>query len=686
MLEARSVAVVGASERVGSVGHETLVELMEGGFDGAVYPVNPKYKELLGHRCYPSLADLPEPCDLAIIALANRLLEESLASAAALGVGSTVIFASGYESPREGVPPLTERLAAIARQAGMAICGGNCMGFINVERRLRASGWYEPKPLDPGGITLVSHAGSVFAALLHNDRKLRFNLAVSSGQELVTTTADYLHYALDLESTRAIALFIETVRDVTGFRAALDRASELDVPVVALKVGREALTREMVTAHSGALAGEDAAYEALFGAHGVLRVASLGEMADTLALFVAGRRAGPGGLASIHESGGERAMIVDAAAAVGVPLAEVSRKTADRIGALLEEGLLPVNPLDFWGTGRDSFDVITGCMRALLDDPAVAALAFTADLIHEKDPMESYVGMFLDVWPRTEKPMAMLSNFSNGIDRQNVDVLNAAGPPVLEDTLTGLAAFRHLFAYRDHRGLPPVEDGSPVSPQTLERWRLRLGSGAPIDELEGLSLLSDYGIPVVKARVARTFEEAMDAAAELAWPVAVKTAAREVTHKSDVDGVRLGVRGAPALKAAYEDLRSRLGPEVTVARMAPSGVEMALGIVRDRQFGPLVLVAAGGILVELLRDRRLALPPLDQERARRMIDRLTVRPMLGAFRGQPPADVGSAARALVAMSWLARDLGEQLEALDVNPVIVGPQGCVAVDVLVIPRA
>ena len=685
MLEARSVAVIGASAREGSVGHQTMVELLEGGFDGAVYPVNPKYDELFGHRCYASIADVPEPADLAVVSLANSLLEDTLRTCVDADVGSAVIYASGYEEPSDGVPPLTERLAEIARDAGMAVCGGNCMGFVNVERRLRATGWYEPKPLEPGGITFISHSGSAFVALLHNDRHLRLNLAISSGQEFVTTTSDYIRYALERESTKAIALFIEAVRDVAGFREACRTAAARDVPVIALKVGREELTREMVSAHSGALAGEDGAYEALFEADGILRVESLDEMGDVLALFVAGRRAGPGALASIHDSGGERAMIVDAAAATGVPLARVSKPTSDRMGELLEEGLLPVNPLDFWGTGRDAFGVITGCARALVEDPDVAAFVFTADLTHEDDPMQSYVGMFLDVWPQTEKPMAMLSNFASGIDPENRRVLDAAGAPLLEGTLTGLAAFRHLFAYRDHRAQPPIQASPGVPGHVRDRWRGRLELGLPLDEQEGLQLLADYGIRTVEARVVKGFRDALDAAMELGWPVALKTAEREIQHKSEVGGVKLHIGGAPALKAAYEEMASRLGPRVTVAKMAPKGVELAFGIVWDPQLGPLVLVAAGGVLVEILHDRRLALPPLDESRARRMVDRLKVRRLLDGVRGQPPAHVGAVVGALVSLSRLAVDLGEHIGALDANPVIATPEECLAVDALVIPR-
>jgi acetate---CoA ligase (ADP-forming) len=264
-------------------------------------------------------------------------------------------------------------------------------------------------------------------------------------------------------------------------------------------------------------------------------------------------------------------------------------------------------------------------------------------------------------------------------------LLDGDGIPVLEGTLTGLAAFRHLFAYRDFRARSPVEAESPVADEVRERWRDRLESGGPFDELEGLALLSDYGVPVVASVRADTLEDAISAAEGIGFPVAVKTAAPGVQHKSDVGGVRLDVDDSPSLEDAYTDLERRLGPAVTLAPMAPPGVEIALGIVRDPQFGPLVLVGAGGVLVEIMRDRLLAMPPLDEARARSMIDRLEVRPLLDGIRGQPAADVDALTRTIAAMSWLAQDLGDHLEAIDANPVICGPSGCVAVDALLILR-
>jgi acyl-CoA synthetase (NDP forming) len=368
-----------------------------------------------------------------------------------------------------------------------------------------------------------------------------------------------------------------------------------------------------------------------------------------------------------------------------VPLAEISDETSKRMEALLDPGLPPVNPLDFWGTGRDSHEIITGCVRALLEDPAVAALAFSVDLTSEDYPEMGYIAMARETFPETGKPFAMLSNFSSGIDRTDAKLLEGDGIPVLEGTQTGLAAFRHLFAYRDFCARELIRGVSPASDEVRERWVGRLSNGEPFDGLEGLALLADYGVPVVEGARVDTLDDAIAAAARIGFPVALKTAAPGVQHKSDVGGVKLGIDDAPSLEGAYGDLERRLGPRVTVAPMAPPGTEIALGVVRDPQFGPLVLVGAGGVLVEVLKDRRLAMPPLDELRARSMVDGLEIRPLLDGVRGQPPADVDAVARAIVALSWLANDLGDRFEALDANPIICGPGGCVAVDALVIER-
>jgi acyl-CoA synthetase (NDP forming) len=657
-------------------------QLLSGGFEGEVAAVNPKWEEVEGVACYPSLNEIPFDVDLAILGIPNSILEEQLRAVADMGIESAVIFASGYEGdPSDS--SLISRLKAICANSGITICGGNCMGFINFDQKLRALAFEEPPDMEPGGISWITHSGSAFTALLHNDRHLRFNLAVSAGQEFTTTVSDYMRYAVQQPSTGVIALFIETVRDPDGFRAALLDAAAADIPVVALKVGREEQAQRLVEAHSGALAGEDGVYDALFDSHGVMRVKSFNEMGDTLELLSAKRRATAGGLTAIHDSGGERAHLIDAAAEVGIPFAEISDATIERLRAGLEPGLPAVNPLDAWGTGNDFESIFLECMRALLADGDAGALAFVVDLAGE-DLEWGYANVAERVFSESEKPMAVVSNLAAAIDPNAASRLRAAGVPVLVDTFNGLRAFRHLFDYRDFRNLAPVDAGPPVWARTHERWVERLGRPQAWDEVETLQMLGSYGLPVAPSRTTSGIDEAVDAADEFGYPVALKITGS--SHKSDEGGVRVAIEDEQALARAHRTMTERFeGVELVVQKMAEPGIEMALGLVHDDQFGPVVILASGGVFIEVLRDRALALPPLDEARALRMIDRLASRRLLDGVRGGKPADVAALAEAIARFSLLALDLGDHIAALDVNPIIVGPKGCTIVDALLIPK-
>jgi acetate---CoA ligase (ADP-forming) len=680
MLEARSVAMVGASPRFDTPGNYMVKQLVIGGFSGEVAAVNPRYDEVEGIACFPRLEELPFVPELVLLAVGNRRLEGQMEAAARCGARGVVVFASGLEDPPDD-PPLTERLRSIAADAGMAVCGANCMGFADVERGLRALAFEERADLEPGNVAWISHSGSAFSALLHAERGIRFNLAVSTGQELRTTMADYMLYALERESTRVISLFLETVRDPERFRLALETAAERDVPVVALKVGRTPTSRRLVTAHSGALAGDDAAYEALFDAYGVARVGTLNEMADLLELLGAERRAAPGGLAAILDSGGERAHLVDAAADLEVPLATPSEETLRDVAARLEPGLPAVNPLDAWGTDNDPYNIFLDCSRYLADDPDTGAFAYVVDL-HSDRAERGHAWAAERVWASTQKPFAVVCGVTSAIQDSAAAHLRSSGIPVLEDVTSGLRAFLHLFERRDARRPSSLRLPDPAPQETVWRWREVLSTGEDLGEASALEMLADYGVPVARTAAATDLEGVLAAAGRLGYPVALKTAT--ASHKTEAGGVTLGIRDEVVLATAYRDMSSRLGPAVTVQEMVEPGVEMALGVIHNAQFGPLVLVAAGGVLIETLGDRRLALPPLDEERASKLIDRLDARPLLDGVRGAPPADVDALARALSRLSLLARDLGDLIGALDINPIIASPRGCVAVDALVEP--
>ncbi|HUZ20534.1 MAG TPA: acetate--CoA ligase family protein [Acidimicrobiales bacterium] len=688
MLEARSVALVGASGRPGSFGERLVTETAKSRAPVELHLVNPRYDEVLGRRCVASLDELAEPVDLVLLGVPDAALEAELRRAARRGDRAAVVFGSAYEDALPGRPALRERLATLARAAGMALCGAGCMGFVNVAHGLRAIGYVEPDALPGGPIALITHSGSVFSAMLRTRRRLGFTLAVSSGQELVTTAASYLDYALDLPETRLVALVLETMREPEALRRVLGRAAGGGVRVVALTVGASATGRSMVAAHSGALAGEDGAWEALFDAYGVTRVGDLEELADTLELFSGGRRAGAtsptGGIATVHDSGAERALVADVAERVGLRFAEISPTTRHRLAGLVDAGLEPGNPLDVWGTGADTAGLVASCLEALADDADVAALALSVDLLAELDGDDSYPRAALRAHRSTAKPFAVVTNMASALDPGAADELRQQGVPVLEGTRSGLLALRHLLDEREARHLPPARAAAPHDPARRARWLARLASG-PLDGAASLGLLAEYGIATVAALPARTPGEAVAAAEALGFPIVLKTDEPGIAHKSDVGGVMLGLADAGAVATAYEDLAARLGPRALVSPTAPAGVEIALGLVRDAHLGPLVVVGAGGVLVELLGDRAVGLPPIDEPRARRMLGRLRVAPLLDGMRGAAPADRPALAGAIVALSALAEELGDVLDALDVNPLLCSRAGAIAVDALVVGR-
>jgi len=765
MLEARSVALVGASRRPDSFGSRMLAEVVKSTARPAVYPVNPRYRDIEGLRCYPSLADLPEPADLVLLGVPDAALEEQLTLAARLGSRSAVIFGNAHEDAPRRVPGpapdpaadsvpaeqtplgsplpairqpqgserispnsedpgagnLRQRLASIALSAGMELCGAGCMGFANVSHGLRAMGYVEPDPLPAGPVALVTHSGSVFSTLLRTRRGFGFTLAVSSGQELVTAAPSYLSYALAQPETKVLALVLEAMRQPDRLRQVLATAAERDMPVVLLAAGQSASGRAMVAAHSGALAGADAAWEALARAYGVHRVADLAELAETVELFSLlatsrrpfintkvpststqdGRSAvgaeRPGGdaanfmpvrgIATVHDSGLERAHLVDVADQLGVPFAAISEATKARLAGLLDPGLIPENPLDVWGTGAGTRELFAASLNALADDDAVDAVALAVDLVPELDGDTSYRLAMLDVAAHTGKPAVVISNLPSAIDPDAAALLRGRGIPVLEGVRPGLLALRHML---DHSGRGPTRAPLPaghaartVNAARAERAMALLARSGESGAAQ-LALIAAYGIATARAERVTGRGAAAAAARRIGYPVVLKTDEPGVAHKSDAGGVLLGIRDEAELLKCYADLAGRLGPAALVCESVPPGTELALGLVKDPDLGPLVIVGAGGTLVEVIGDRVVTMPPQTPEQATDLLGGLKVARLLAGVRGARPADIGAVARAIACLAELAGELGEHIEALDINPLICGPGGAVAVDVLIVP--
>ncbi|MEQ8895935.1 MAG: acetate--CoA ligase family protein [Roseovarius sp.] len=685
LLRPKSVAFIGASNRQDTPGNVMVASAAVDGYAGNLYPVNPKATDVAGLTCYPDMASLPERVDHAVIGLADSRVEQALQDAIESGIRAATIF-TGCDLSDQGDHALLHRLADIARDADLQICGPNSMGLLNPTIGLRLNGFASPIPLRPGNIALILQSGSAFSALAYNHPRLRYSFCVSTGREIATRSEDYMLWALDQPETKVIGLFQETARDPAKFIHALDRARACGIPVIVLKVGKTELSARFAASHSGAIAGNAAAYEAAFRSYGVIETDTLDEFGACLQLFskVDTANLPDGALSGVHDSGGEREMVVDLAARERVQYAAISEATRQVLRDNLDSGLKPENPLDAWGSGHEFESKTENCMTALMDDPATGALGLFQDIRDGSYVAAGFLSALRNAARHSGKPAIVVTNYS-AVRHENVALATIeAGLPVIEGSQEGLKAIRELFAFRDRRKLARGSI-APTAPGIIEKWRNRLSLPRLMTEAEALELLSDYKIETPKAISVNTLPEVRDAAKKIGFPLALKTASPGIHHKSDVAGVCLGLENVESTEAAYRDLSERLGPDVVLEQMMPPGIELAFGLVQDEAFGPFVMLAAGGIWIEALDDRVVALPPFSPEQARSMIDELRIRPLLNGGRGVLPADIDAIAQSLACFSQLAADLGDLIEEMDVNPLFATAGGLCAVDALLTLR-
>jgi acyl-CoA synthetase (NDP forming) len=682
LLRPRSVAVVGASARKDSMGEWSLTNLIRGGFASNIYPVNPAYDALQSLRCYKSLTDLPEVPDLVLFAVSDQRIEAVFDEAIKLAVPAAVLMSSMYvDDDKE--PFLKDRIREKIHAAGMLVCGANGMGFYNIRDSVWACGFDSRMHVAPGNASLISHSGSGMCGIIDCEERLRLNFAVSTGNELSVSMDQYLDFVLELPETKVVGLFIETARNPVGFRAALEKAAEKRIPIVALKVGRTRKSVELTISHSGALAGDDATYDALFERYGVHRVHDMDELATALILFAELNPIGPGGLVTLHDSGGERQLIVDLADSAGVPMTDLGVDTVAAIKEVLDPELPAVNPLDAWSRGGETAaSQMTDCLALMLQDDDAALGA----IVHDRGPdgfiYPNYVDRMRHASDQTGKPVALVAaRQGTGCDPLVVATTHN-GFPVVDGVSTFLRGVRGLMNYRDFLQRPPMKAADAVE-ETVANWSKRLQDSPLLDEEISLSLLRDFGIAAVRSQIAETSDELKALAIELGYPLALKTAKPGVAHKTEQKGVILDIRDEDQLIDSYASIGPRLGSRVILAKMAPAGVEMFLGARTDPQFGPVVMLGFGGVLAEVIGDVVFALPPFDAAYVRRRLDELKLFSLLDGVRGSQPCDVDAFCIMAEKFSVMVDALRNELKEIDVNPVIISNKECLAVDALIV---
>ena len=682
-----SIALLGASERSGTPGHVLADMAINSSYSGRIYPVNPSYPTIFDRTCFGDLEALPETVDHVVIALGNTHLEQVLRKVIAHGAKAATIFSSGVLA-EEGESRLWHRLSEMASAAGLQICGANGMGFYNVTQDLYAGIFEKPQKIVKGGISIIAQSGSAFAAFCHNGCRLGFNLCVSSGDEMTTSVADYMDWALEQRETRVIGLFLETIRKPGAFIQALEKANKKNIPVVALKVGQSPLAAKMAMTHTGAIAGNHAAYEALFRKYGVIEVSDLDEMGATLMLLQYGCEAGTGSLAAVFESGGFRELFTDLAYQHRVEFASIEESTRAELRKHLDPGLEAENPLDAWGSPDRFEERFHACLHTLMQDPNVAAGVFVSNFRDGYFLSEAIYRVVEDVSKRISKPLVLSNCYSDIANDALCKRSQAAGIPIIDGLGETLFAFKHVFNYWKFLKKSSLPKGAPVFDAELVKKHkdfINGYSGNSLSESDALRILSDFSTQTVEHSLVSTREELVESAQAIGYPVVLKTAESNIHHKSDSNGVFINISCEEELMQKYQELFDRLGPKALLSRMIGLGVEISLGAINDPQFGPVVMVAAGGVLVEIMADRAVAMCPVNEQEAEELISSLRTARLLNGVRGQQPSNKRALVETIVGLSEFAFEFRDCIEEIDINPVLVNADGATAVDALIVRK-
>ncbi|HQS82371.1 MAG TPA: bifunctional acetate--CoA ligase family protein/GNAT family N-acetyltransferase [Thiobacillus sp.] len=698
LFNARSVAVFGASEREDSVAGILFRNLRHAGYKGAVYPVNPKHETVFGERCYASASELPAVPELALIATPAPTVAAIMDACGERGIRHAIVLSAGFREVGAAGVALEASLTAVAKKHGIRFIGPNCLGIQRPSIGLNAT--FSQGATLSGDLALVSQSGAICTAMLDwaETNGIGFSSVISTGASADLDFGEILDYLASDTQTRGILLYIEGIRDARRFMSAL-RATSRFKPIVMVKVGRHAAGSKAVQSHTGALVGSDAVFDALVRRAGVVRVNTI------LQLFASARALSthiqPGGnrLAIVTNGGGPGVMATDLAVELGVRMAELSPATIEALNAVLPANWSQANPLDIIGdaTAERYRAAVAAC---LADDNVDGVLAMLTPQAMTR-PTEAAAAV-IEVAKTSSKPV-LTCWMGEAQVFEGRRLFKQAGIPYFTTPEPAVEVFSFLSAfYENQRQL--MQTPGPLSQQAApdaEGARLIIESALAhgrhlLNEVESKALLAAFHIPIAQTLIARDPMEAMLMAQQMGFPVAMKINSPDITHKSDVNGVRLGLSSGQAVRSAFGEMLAdvkRLRPDATlegivVEPMAarPHAREVLLGMTSDPVLGPVIVFGAGGVDVEAFRDRAVTLPPLNRYLARDLIQRTRVATLLGSFRNRPPVDMDALENVLLRLSEMVCEL-PWLEELDINPLLVDEHGALALDarIVIAPR-
>lgn len=683
----RSIAVIGASADPKKLTGRPVAYLQKHGFAGTILPVNPRYPAISGLSCYPDIGSLPTVPDVGLVLLGGDHVLEAVRQLAQAGAGAAIVLAAGFgEAGAEG----QQRQQALKEAAGsMRLLGPNTIGLINVTDRimLSASGALELEEFPQGNIALVSQSGGILGSLLSRavGRGIGFSKLIATGNEADLDVSDLVDHLLEDDATSVIALYLEALRKSDRFRAVAAKAARMGKPIVAFKVGRSEAGSRSAASHTGALAGADRVYDALFRQIGVIRAATFADLLDIPAALAPRRRLQGRRIAVLTSTGGAATLVADSAGLAGFETPPPDEATAERLRGLdIRDAVLDRNPIDVTLAGLRP-DLFRSAIGTLLQSPTYDAVTVIIGSSGLGQP-DLVAGPVVEALGQSDKPLLVfVSPEAPGILRH----LNRNGVPAFAAPESCAAAFSAMLSV----GAGADQDPADIEPMAATAPGVTdLGSGS-LNEAESKALFARFGVPVAREMAVATPAAAEQAARQLGGPVVLKILSRHILHKTEVGGVAVNVKPeevagrCEAMAAAVKRVTDKEIEGFLVQELVQGGAELILGFHRDPQLGPTILLGMGGVTTELFKDTAIRLPPISRHDTISMVDELKSGALLKGFRGRPKGDLDALASAIMAFAGMALALGERLVEAEINPLFVLPegQGVRAADGLVVLR-
>ncbi len=680
LLNPRTIAVVGASHKPGKVGHEVLRNLINYGFPGKIYPVNPKGGEILGLRVYRSLLEVPDEVDLAVIVVPARIVPSVVEDAGRKGVKALAIITSGFSETGPEGAELERRIVETARRYGMRVLGPNIVGIMSTSKRINAT--FSGLTPYPGSVTIISQSGALLIAMAGRTwiEKVGINDMISIGNMSDITFPDLLQYYYGDESTKVIGLYIEGLKKGREFIEVARRANK---PIVALKAGVSRRGALAAASHTGSLAGSAAVYRGAFRQARVVWANDLDDFFDKMLVLSLLRPPENGHVLIITNGGGVGVLSTDEAERQGIELEDPPKDLKEELRKYMPEFGSDKNPVDLTGMATDK--EYYGTVSAALSHPWVGALVvlFCETALTSPQKVADAIVRAYDDSGRT-KPIVV--SFVGGPETMKAaDTVKERGIPIYKSPELALRALAGLMEYARilKKGEPEFRPFGDVDRERVRRVldAARAEGRSFLLEHEAKEVLEAYGVPVARTRVASSPEEAVALARETGLPVVMKIVSPDIVHKSDAGGVFVGVRTEEEVRETFNKIvenAKKYKPDarivgVTVQELAPQGLEVIVGATRDPQFGPVVAFGLGGVMVEALKDVSFRVAPVTPEDAEEMVREIKARDLLGPFRGQKPRDVGALKEVISRISQLVTDFPE-ISELDANPVMLYGEG------------